>query len=55
MIIDGDTHFLPPDAYDCLGEERERLRPRFVLDAFGADRFLFATDHPHDVPGQRMK
>jgi hypothetical protein len=29
MIIDADTHFLPPDVYDYVGDEFEGLRPRF--------------------------
>ena len=32
MIIDCDTHFLPPDAYDYLGAEWEGQRPRFGWD-----------------------
>lgn len=33
MIIDADTHFLPPDAYDYMGDEWNALRPRFIFDA----------------------
>jgi hypothetical protein len=32
MIIDCDTHFLPPDAYDYMGREWDKQRPRFVWD-----------------------
>ena len=32
MIIDCDTHFLRPDAYDYLGAEWVGKRPRFQWD-----------------------
>ena len=32
MIIDADTHFLPPDTYDYMGKEWDALRPRFQWD-----------------------
>ncbi len=35
MIIDADTHFLPPDVYDYVGEEFDALRPRFTWDEKG--------------------
>ncbi len=43
MIIDCDTHFLPPDAYDYLGDEWDALRPRFVFDGEG---FLTTVEFP---------
>ncbi|HEV2008949.1 MAG TPA: hypothetical protein VGQ88_09540, partial [Burkholderiales bacterium] len=51
MIIDCDTHYLPPDAYDHMGSEWDALRPRFVFDA---DDFVTAVDFPGaplPVPG----
>jgi predicted TIM-barrel fold metal-dependent hydrolase len=47
MIIDCDTHYLPPGAYDRMGSEWDALRPRFVFDA---DRFLTAVDFPGAPP-----
>ena len=35
MIIDADTHFLPPDTYDHMGKEWDALRPRFQWDDKG--------------------
>lgn len=51
MIIDCDTHYLPPDAYDYMGGEWNALRPRFVFDA---DNYLTAVEFPGEpapVPG----
>lgn len=47
MIIDADTHFLPPDAYDYMGDEWDSLRPRFVWDEKG---ILTAVDFPGAPP-----
>src|SRR5262245_25686674 len=35
MIIDCDTHILPPDTYDYMGPEWDEARPRFVWDHEG--------------------
>ncbi len=35
MIIDADTHFLPPDTYDYMGQEWEALKPRFQWNEKG--------------------
>jgi predicted TIM-barrel fold metal-dependent hydrolase len=35
MIIDADTHFLPPDVYDYVGEDFMPLRPQLVWDDKG--------------------
>ena len=43
MIIDCDTHYLPPDAYDYMGPEWDRKRPRFAWDGQG---FLAGVDFP---------
>ena len=43
MIIDCDTHYLPPDAYDYMGTEWESLRPRFRWDDKG---LLTSVDFP---------
>ena len=47
MIIDCDTHYLPPDAYDYLGPEWEAKRPRFVWDDKG---LLTGVDFPGAPP-----
>jgi len=47
MIIDCDTHYLPPDAYDHMGPEWEEKRPRFVWDDKG---FLTDVDFPGAPP-----
>jgi predicted TIM-barrel fold metal-dependent hydrolase len=47
MIIDCDTHYLPPDAYDHMGPEWEARRPRFVWDDQG---ILTAVDFPGAPP-----
>lgn len=47
MIIDCDTHFLPPDAYDYMGTDWEEKRPRFIWDGQG---LLTAVDFPGAPP-----
>lgn len=51
MIVDCDTHFLPPDAYDHMGAEWERLRPRFVWDGQGMLTGVEFPGAPPRVPG----
>ena len=51
MIVDCDTHFLPPDAYDRMGVEWERLRPRFVWDGQGLLTSVEFPGEPPRVPG----
>lgn len=51
MIVDCDTHFLPPDAYDRMGAEWERLRPRFVWDGQGLLTGVEFPGEPPRVPG----
>jgi len=51
MIVDCDTHFLPPDAYDRMGAEWERLRPRFVWDGQGMLTSVEFPGEPPRVPG----
>jgi predicted TIM-barrel fold metal-dependent hydrolase len=51
MIIDCDTHYLPPDAYDRMGAEWERLRPRFVWDGQGMLTGVEFPGAPPRVPG----
>jgi predicted TIM-barrel fold metal-dependent hydrolase len=60
VIVDCDTHFLPPDAYDHMGAvhftiETEEEELGEAISLFGATQFLFATDYPYDDPGGRMK
>lgn len=50
MIIDADTHFLPPDTYDHMGPEWEALRPRFVWEKGLVTDVMFPGEPPH-VPG----
>ncbi len=45
MIIDADTHFLPRDVYDYMGDEWDAVRPRITWDDDG----LFAAI---DFPGR---
>ena len=47
MIIDCDTHYLPSDAYDYMGDEWNALRPRFNFDS---DNFLTAVEFPGEPP-----
>jgi uncharacterized protein len=51
MIVDADTHILPPDAYDYMGDEWEALRPRFVWDAGGLLTAVDFPGAPAQVPG----
>jgi predicted TIM-barrel fold metal-dependent hydrolase len=51
VIVDCDTHFLPPDAYDRMGAEWERLRPRFVWDGQGLLTGVEFPGEPPRVPG----
>ena len=51
MIIDCDTHYLPRDAYDRMGAEWERLRPRFVWDGQGMLTGVEFPGAPPAVPG----
>jgi predicted TIM-barrel fold metal-dependent hydrolase len=51
MIIDCDTHYLPRDAYDRMGAEWERLRPRFVWDGEGMLTGVDFPGAPPRVPG----
>ncbi len=51
MIIDCDTHYLPPDAYDRMGDEWDALRPRFVFDAEGCVTAVDFPGEPPPVPG----
>ncbi len=47
MIIDADTHFLPPDTYDHMGAEWDALRPRFIWDDAG---FVTGVNFPGEPP-----
>jgi len=51
MIIDADTHFLPPATYDYMGPEWDALRPRFVWDAEGMVTTVEFPGEPPAVPG----
>ena len=51
MIIDCDTHYLPPDAYDYLGPEWDAQRPRFVWDDKGILAAVEFPGAPPVVPG----
>ena len=51
MIIDCDTHYLPPDAYDYLGPEWDAKRPRFVWDDKGILTAVEFPGAPPVVPG----
>jgi predicted TIM-barrel fold metal-dependent hydrolase len=51
MIIDCDTHYLPPDAYDHMGPEWEAKRPRFVWDDKGLLTGVDFPGAPPPVPG----
>jgi predicted TIM-barrel fold metal-dependent hydrolase len=51
MIIDCDTHYLPPDAYDYLGPEWDARRPRFVWDDKGILTAVEFPGAPPVVPG----
>lgn len=51
MIIDADTHFLPPDVYDYVGDEWMDLRPRFTWDDKGLLTDVVFPGEPPLVPG----
>ncbi len=51
MIIDADTHFLPPDTYDHMGAQWDALRPRFVWDGQGFVTGVNFPGEPPVVPG----
>ena len=51
MIIDADTHFLPPDVYDYMGDEWDHLRPRFSWDDKGLLVDVAFPGEPAPVPG----
>jgi predicted TIM-barrel fold metal-dependent hydrolase len=51
MIIDADTHYLPPDAYDHMGPEWDAKRPRFVWDDKGLLTGVDFPGAPPPVPG----
>ena len=51
MIIDADTHFLPPDTYDYMGKEWDALRPRFQWDDKGFVTDVVFPGEPPLVPG----
>lgn len=51
MIIDADTHFLPPDTYDHMGAEWDALRPRFRWDDKGMVTDVIFPGEPPAVPG----
>ena len=51
MIIDADTHFLPPDTYDHMGGEWDALRPRFTWDDKGMVTDVVFPGAPPAVPG----
>jgi predicted TIM-barrel fold metal-dependent hydrolase len=51
MIIDADTHFLPPDTYDYMGPEWDALRPRFRWNDKGLVSDVIFPGEPPLVPG----
>ena len=51
MIIDADTHFLPPDTYDYMGREWDALRPRFTWNDKGMVSDVIFPGEPPLVPG----
>ncbi|MDB5811865.1 MAG: amidohydrolase [Betaproteobacteria bacterium] len=51
MIIDADTHFLPPDTYDYMGDEWDAVRPRFQWDDKGMVSDVIFPGEPPLVPG----
>ena len=51
MIIDADTHYLPPDTYDYMGPEWDALRPRFIWDDNGNVTAVDFAGAPAVVPG----
>ncbi|MCW5576012.1 MAG: amidohydrolase [Burkholderiales bacterium] len=51
MIIDADTHFMPPDVYDYMGDQWDALRPRFSWDEKGLLTAVDFPGQPKPVPG----
>ena len=51
MIIDADTHFLPRDVYDYMGDEWEDIRPRFSWDDAGMFAGMEFPGQPRQTPG----
>jgi predicted TIM-barrel fold metal-dependent hydrolase len=51
MIIDADTHFLPPDVYDYVADEFQPLRPQFTWDDKGLLSEVAFPGEPPRVPG----
>ena len=51
MIIDADTHFLPPDTYDYMGQEWEALKPRFQWNEKGLLVDVVFPGEPLQVQG----
>jgi predicted TIM-barrel fold metal-dependent hydrolase len=47
------SHYLKNNFYWTIETEEPELVE--AINFLGADRFLFATDYPHDDPGGRMK
>ena len=47
------SHYFKRNFYFTIETEEPELAE--AIDFLGADRFLFATDYPHDDPGGRMK
>jgi predicted TIM-barrel fold metal-dependent hydrolase len=48
-----DRYFKENFWFTIESEDTENLLP--LIKKFGADRFLFATDYPHDDPGGKMQ
>ena len=51
MIIDCDTHFMPPDAFDRVPGALNALRPMLKFDAKGEYTGLDFPGRPPEVPG----
>jgi len=51
MIIDCDTHVIPRDAFDYVGEEFAALRPVFHFDEKGHYWHCDFPGRPEEVPG----
>ena len=47
------SHYFKTNLHFTIETEEPELAE--AIDTFGASRFLFATDYPHDDPGGRMK
>lgn len=48
-----ESHYFERNFYFTMETEEPELAE--AVEFLGADRFLFATDDPHDDPGGRMK